>query len=381
MPETYTEVTRVGFGKRIQEALKGVIVGIILFFASFAVLWINEGRIDLSKVAKKAMVVNPNQIETAYEGQLISVSDTLTSPETIGDPSYLKPGNYIKLERIVEMYAWIEEERTRTETRPGGEEVRVTTYTYKKEWTRNPPDSSTFRHPEGHENPPMAIKEENFFVQVAKVGTYQIADVPGIRLPEPRHIAPTQDNVILDSNARLEGEYIFIGKGSLAKPQIGDLRISFRAVPSGIHATLFGKLEGGKVVPYYFKGKHRLYAALEGTREEAIAQLAWEHKVTTWILRIIGFLMMWLGLCLFFEPLNTLLDIFPFFGKVSRGLISLVMFVVALVLSSITIVVSMIVHNIVALIVVLLLICGGLWFWKKRRKFKTEQPVPSQPQS
>jgi len=114
MPEEYTEVTKVSWGKRIEKSFKGIILGIILFIASFFILWFNEGRVDFSKIAKLSVPVEANFVDEKAEGKFISVTGKLESNQTIGDPRFLKPGPYIKLVREVEMYAWVE----KTETKP-----------------------------------------------------------------------------------------------------------------------------------------------------------------------------------------------------------------------------------------------------------------------
>ena len=44
MVDRHTEVTRSGWGKRIGQSLSGALIGGLLFLASFALLWWNEGR-------------------------------------------------------------------------------------------------------------------------------------------------------------------------------------------------------------------------------------------------------------------------------------------------------------------------------------------------
>jgi len=66
-------------------------------------------------------------------------------------------------------------------------------------------------------------------------------------------------------------------------------------------------------------------------------------------------------------PISTFLDVVPFFGSLSRGLIGVVTLIVAIVLSIVTILISMIIHNIIALIATLVVLIGiFLWFWKKK---------------
>jgi len=377
MPEQYTEVTKIGWGKRVKESLQGIVFGIILFVGSFFVLWFNEGRVDLSKIAKLAVPVDPNIVDEKAEGKLISVTGKLESDQMLGDPEFLKPGPYIKLIREVEMYAWKEKTHTTRETKiGGGEEVR-TTYSYVKEWTSHPEDSSSFRHPEGHTNPAMPLEGETFFVESAKVGAYEFAPREADLSPLTS-ISLNSENVILTGTAKLEGNYIFIGQGTLTNPQIGDLRVSFKGVKTGQNVTLFGKLENGKVVPYYHKEKTRLYRLLAGSREEAIVQMAREYKINVWLFRIIGFLMMWIGLNLIFGPISTILDIVPIFGSVSKGLIGIVTFVVSLVFSIVTIIISMVFRNIIALILVLFLAVVGTIFWIKGKRKKQLSPEQKQ---
>ena len=47
----------------------------ILFLLSFVVLWMNEGRVNLSKVAKTSIIVSSEKINSEAEGKLISVTE------------------------------------------------------------------------------------------------------------------------------------------------------------------------------------------------------------------------------------------------------------------------------------------------------------------
>lgn len=367
MPDQFTEKTRKGFVERITESFVGMIIGIIFFIASFYILWTNEGRVDMSKIARTAIVLNPTSIDTSAEGRLVSVTGELKSEELLGDQKYLKPGPYIKIVREVEMYAWIERKKEKTERELGGSETKVVDYVYIKTWTSEPPDSSLFRYPTGHENPPMPLKTEVFIVEKAKVGIYEFFP-SSVVLPSPTEISLTADNLTLEEGAQLIGNYIFIGKGTLTEPQIGDIRISFKGVPTGRYATLFGRLEGGKIVPYYYKGQHQLYRVFFASREEAIKQLAKEHKALVWVFRLVGFVVMWLGLILLFSPLNVLFDVVPLLGRVSRTIIAIIMFFVAFLFSLVTIVISNLFHNILVLALVLFTIGGFMILWVSKKK-------------
>ncbi|MEO0107110.1 MAG: TMEM43 family protein [candidate division WOR-3 bacterium] len=372
MPDEYVEVKRTGWGQNIIKSISGIIIGFLMFIISFVVLWTNEGRTNLGKVAETALIVSPDAINSSADGKLVSITGTLETTTPIGDPEFLKPGKYVRLERIVEMFAWVEEKETKTEKKVGGTTEEKTVYRYKKEWTRNPKSSGEFKYPEGHENPYKSVSEQTFYAPSAKIGIYSF-DPQSATLPSARPVYLTTQNVIFSRNGKLVGtDYIFIGKGTFDNPQVGDIRLRFEAVQTGISVTLFGKKQGENIIAYLHKGRDRLFRALSGTREEAIATLKTEHKMIGWFLRIVGFLLMWIGLNLILGPIGAILDILPFLGNLSRGIIGVITFLVALVLSIVTILISMIFHNLVALIIFIIVVVALIFLLRRRKR-----PVPS----
>jgi hypothetical protein len=366
MSDDYVEVTNRSFGDNLFASIKGVIVGVVLFFAAFPILWWNEGRTDLSTVAKTAVVVNPDgSSKQAGEGKLVSVTGKLAVDGTIGDPDYLKPGSYVTLDREVEMYAWVETKETRTEKKLGGGSREVTTYSYDRKWTDHPQDSSEFRYPEEHENPGLEVHARSFTAPVAQVGVYKF-EPSDVELPSSTPIALTP--ALITRGSRLNGDYIYQGKGSIKAPVLGDLRISFSAVLPGKTVTLYGEQQGTTVIAFMHEGKDKLHRVVNGTHAEAIATLHAEHTATTWLLRALGFVLMWIGLGMTLGPFNAVLDIVPFVGSTGRMLVTLFMFPIAMALSVATIVISMIAHNPILLVVVTVAILGGAGFWLRARR-------------
>ncbi len=383
MANKITEVTTKSWGSKITESIKGVVFGIILFLASFVVLWVNEGRTDMSRVAMKETVpVNAAALDVANEGKPVSVTGMLSSYETIGDPEFLNPGKYLSLTRNVEMYAWVEKSESTTEKNVGGSETTTTTYSYVQEWTSSPADSSTFKDPAGHANPPMPYQDQTFYVNTAFVGVYPV-DVKSLSLPGQSEVVLNASMVNPRYTGMISGNYIFVKPGGYgyyggtSAPTVGDVRIHYTGLASDINMTVFGQLTGGQIVPFIYKGEDRLYHARFGTREEAIATLSQEHKTVGWILRLVGFLMMWIGLTMFFGPINAVLDVLPFLGNVGRGLVSIVMFFVALGLSIATIIVSMIAHNPIALIITIAILVGVVFLIGRLIKKKKAAPKPA----
>ncbi|NBX51334.1 hypothetical protein EBT25_15760 [bacterium] len=137
MPDTYTQTTTVGFGKRIMNSIGGVVMGVAMFFGSFGVLYWNEGRVDISDIAKKSEAISAETVYTGKDGAFVSMTGKIMGSEDIGDGMYLKPGPYLIVTRTAEMYAWEQESKSESQTNLGGSETTTTTYNYQKAWTED----------------------------------------------------------------------------------------------------------------------------------------------------------------------------------------------------------------------------------------------------
>ena len=412
MPDVVTKVTKQGWFSRLGGSIKGIFIGILLFLVSFGVLFWNEGRYDFSKMAKDAIPISSEQLNTdaAMNGKLVSVAGKLTTGEQLGDGLYLQPGDYISLVRNVEVYAWVENSSSESETNLGGSETTTTTYTYSKEWVNDAADHSTFEEPGGHENEDKSIPDADFKVNSAKVGVYDL-NIAQLSLPGPQTLSLSKEmltfempdvearmpddmvfsdffddeedtTVDLESKLRLEGTmYIFSGTGTLADPQIGDMRISYQVVPNNIEGTLFGKLDGSKITSYADKDNNKLYRFFSGSADDAVVTLHGEFKMALWLFRILGFLMMWIGLSMIFAPIGVLADVIPFLGSISRSALKFATFVISFILSVITIIVSAILHSWIALLVIAVLGAGfTYWYLKmKGQKVGAKKPEAATP--
>jgi hypothetical protein len=365
MADSFSTTTTTGYGSRIVNSIKGVVIGFILFIASFIVIYWNEGRVDLSAIAKTSTEISSTSVinNTPYAGKLISTNGIVNSEQIIGDNLYLNPDRFIAAERKVEMYSWIEKSESRSKTNTGGSETTTTTYTYSKDWTENPKSSSDFKQPAGHENPKKGLDGYINKVDTATIGTYKL-DPKSITLPSFTKFPLNSQNVTINDGAVIANDtYLFIEKGrggTFDSPEIGDLRVGYNVLRSGFDGVVFGKLSGDKIEPYFDKGV-TLYRLFTGTRDQAISTLHTEYTTLLWIFRLVGFMLMWFGLSALFGPISVILDFFPIFGSISRTLIGVITFIVAFVLSIITIVVSMILHSIIAIIIALIITVGALF--------------------
>lgn len=386
MPDSFTTTTTTGYGSRITNSIRGIITGLLLFVISFGLLYWNEGRVDLSNIAKTAVQVNSSVISTdlGLSGKLIYTTGTVSTDQTVGDGLYLNPGLFIGVNREVEMFSWVEKKESHSTTNAGGSKTTQTTYTYTKNWSEHPMDSSNFNQSTGHENPQKSLDSVTNEVFSATIGVYsfgpQVATLPGFS-----QLPLNSQNITLNDGAILANDnYIFIKKsegGTFDSPQIGDLRISYNVLRPGFSGTIFGTLNGSNIDSYSDQNGNNLYRVFDGTRDQAISTLHTEYTILLWILRLIGFLLMWFGLSALFGPISVLMDFLPIFGTIGRSLIGVTTFVVALVLSIITILVSMLLHSFMALIIALVITVGAIIVFfvvfKNKKVAKTPTVVDS----
>lgn len=391
MGDSFTEVTKTGYGKNVGKSIKGVLIGILLFLASFVVLWMNEGSVNMSKVADAAEEAPANKTDSSLNNQFVYVSGKLATTEKLGDPEFVKRGNYLSMSRSSEMYAWVEHSESETTEKRGGSTESKTTYTYSKEWTSSPADSSSFKIQEGHHNPPMKdyVKSTSFKVNTAKIGAWDV-EPQKMSLPSENDIKVNEGNIIRGKRAdgrRIVNGLIYIGKGSSANPKLGDVKVSFSALDNNIDATVFGLAKGDRVAKFSYSGKYKafrdqlrrddsMYRAFRGDRDTAIVTLAGEHKAKMWILRIVGFVLMLVGLQMILAPIHVIAKFLPFLQKVGKVVVKIIAFVVALVLSTVTILIAYIAHNIIGLIVIGAVSIGLIVFFASKGKNKKEEVTP-----
>ena len=354
MPDVFTERAHNSFGGNIINSIKGVLFGAILFIASFFVLYWNEGRLDYSQYAQKAIQLGP-AVEQSAQGKLISATGAVVSSESVGD-EYLRPGKYLAVKRVAEMYAWKQQTKSKTKNNTGGSSDTETTYSYAKEWNEHPWPSKSFKYPDGHENPTMPFGGAENKVKTAALGSYDLSfDQIQTRAEDfaPLVLAPEQ--VILSNQIKLENSsYLFFGKGAMAEPQVGDLRVSYQTLAPGREYTVFGKLTGQKIEPYLVeKNNSWFYPLIAGTRDAAVKKLSDNYTSALWIWRGVGFAMMWVGLMLLLGPLGALANFFPMLGALTKNMVFFITLPVALALSGAAILVAMVFHNLLVLLALL----------------------------
>jgi Transmembrane protein 43 len=349
--DQYTERTTTGFGSRLLQSIKGVLIGLLLFLAAFPVLWLNEGYAvrtarSLTEGAKTVISVAPDRVEQGNEGKLVHMTGRATTTDEARDPAFGVSVNAIKLHRKVEMYQWKETSTTRKEKQVGGSEVTTTTYSYAPVWSERTIDSTRFKKPEEHLNPAMPFSSAEYVASNVTLGAFRLnssmveqltaadpVDVSGAELPDS----------IQDKARPVESGFEV---GDPASPQVGDLRIAFTQLKDS-DVSIVARQLGNTFEPYSTKagGTIQLIATGVQSAENMFATAQTANSVRTWILRGVGMIVMLIGSALILGPLSTVADIVPFVGSLVQLGTGLISFAISLCLSLFTIAVAWIAYR------------------------------------
>ncbi|MBS7792088.1 TMEM43 family protein [Roseococcus sp. SDR] len=312
--DSFTETTSQSWFQRLGGAITGILVGLILLPVGGFLLFWNEGRAvqtarSLTEGAGLIQSASSERPDPALEGRLVHVAGAVSAAGVPRDPdlNVTPPAGTLRLTRRVEMYQWQEQTSSETRTRMGGGQETVTTYSYRRVWAEGRIDSSRFRQPDGHQNPEPRYQTRSFNADRVMLGGYRISDAQVNQIPAGTSLA------IPGGNAD-GGRYI--GQDP-QNPRVGDLRITWQvAAPDAL--SVIGAQVGDGFGPYATRAGDRLFM-IEAGRVPAAAmfQQAQADNVTlTWILRLVGTIVMFVGFLIIFNPLKVLADVIPFIGSI-----------------------------------------------------------------
>ena len=468
MSDSFTETTSTSWFSRIGNAFKGIVVGFCLFIAAFPLLFWNEGRTikqtkSLNETEAGLVLAKCDEVNQDYEGKPVYMTGDAKTEEELSDDYFPVTVNGFKLKRNVEMYQWVEHEKSETKKKLGGGEETVTTYTYTKEWCSSPINSGNFKMSAEHENPTWDFEGgeteaktgtlgaftltesiisrinwyEPFKVEVpttpATPETPAVQETPAVEetpaapetptveetpavpetpaveetpaVPEtptveetpatpetptveetpaapevpaadedpfdvpsettadeaPAEVpaAPVADaapastlttapavpaqtpEAIAAANGVPEG-YIYYKdgfyKGDPKKIAVGDVRVSFEYVPATETISLVSGQQGDTFAPYQTKYNQIELVEKGVVSPEAMFKHAHNaNSMLCWALRLAGFMMMFIGLKMIFEPLRVVADVVPFIGSIVGMGTGFVAFVLAAGFSLLTI--------------------------------------------
>jgi hypothetical protein len=351
--DSYTEVTSQSWFSRIGESIKGILVGFILFIIAFPLLWWNEGhsveRYNSLKEGQGLVISVPvDSVNLTNNGKLVHTKGMATTEEILKDDVFAVAAPAIQLQRLVTMYQWKESEATETKEQVGGSKTTTKTYSYDKQWSSDQINSSQFKQTAGHSNPTMPYKSQTFQAQNVSLGAFKLNSNQISRLSGEQDLsvqgvqAPAQ---LLGKPLTTAGAGFYVGANP-ADPQIGDLQIGFKVIkPTDV--SLVAQQQGNSFAAYQTKAGSDLdlleMGLLDANALFAIAQS--ENTAVTWMIRIGGFLLMWIGLSLILKPLSVLAAVLPFLGDLIAMGTGLFAFLLSLPFTLLTIAVAWIAYR------------------------------------
>ena len=412
----YTEVTRTGYGTRLKNSLGGVLIGILMFIGGTVLLWWNEGRAvktsDMLKEGQKNFVEmeNPAVKSPDMEGQLVHAVALATTTDSLSDGTFNVGAVAVKLHRTVEYYQWIEHEKTEKKDKIGGAQETTHTYTYSKEWTGSPVISGEFKDPDYqalnfvYQN----LEDASSAAENVSFGAYRLnqSQVGSFHNEKPMEVALDEDlskqmdkaardnaraflsrggllDLVPDSAAivHTQGNVVYIGRNPNV-PEVGDVKITFtKDMPSKV--SLIAKVAGDTFTYYKAKNGYKLDLLYmgENTAEEMFDSEHSTNKLITWLLRILGVLIVIGGLRSIVSIVPTLLKVLPFLGQIVETGLGLVCGIIGLVWSLIVIAIAWIRYRPV-LGITLLVIAAALIFLlvrrsRKKKAEKAQIPTPA----
>jgi hypothetical protein len=209
-----------------------IVVAALVLITLAAAGWFGYRHFDRQQAPIK---VSADRVDPANEGRHVQVTGRLTASSAARDGDMDIAAKAAVLLRKVEMFQWHE----RCE--------HGAACTYETAWSLQRIESSAFREPQGHENPPMRLVDAYFSGADLRLGAFTVgpelvaaqvalADHPVHAADLPPNLAAT----FADANGAL-----YAG-GDASHPRVGEVKVSYRIAPLG-EAVLRGVQHGNRL--------------------------------------------------------------------------------------------------------------------------------------
>jgi len=209
-----------------------IAVGALALAALAAAGWFGYRHFDRPPALIK---VSADRVDPVNEGRRVQVSGRLTASSAARDADMDIAAGAAVLVRKVEMLQW----RERCE--------HGAACTYETAWSSQRVDSSGFREPQGHENPPARLVDAHFAGADLKLGAFlpdpELVAAQVALADHPVHAANLPPNlaaVFADASGAL-----YAG-GDAAHPRVGEVKVSYRIAPLG-EVVLRGVQHGNRL--------------------------------------------------------------------------------------------------------------------------------------
>ncbi len=405
----YQETTTTSYGSRLGGAFKNIFGGILLVIVATILLCWNEGR-----AVKRARAINDSEkncvemadvtnVDAQFNGKLVHCVGNAVTTDTLRDANFGVSVNAIALNRDVEYYQWVEKESSQTRDKVGGGQETVTTYTYTLEWVPSPVSSGQFHDP-AYQNKNFVyvnVEGQDWLASNVNYGAYKlpgwiVSSISGSQAAEIKmdSAMTTQWNNTIKANLGISGtinaNYVFVEGNqvyfgaSKASPAVGDVRVTVTYVPSNQQVSLIAKVNNDTFEEYIAKNGKTFSAVDMGniSAEQMFQSARQSNKILSWVLRIVGILLVIAGFKAMVSILPTLLKVLPFLGQGVEAITGFACTILGIVWSFVFIALAWVAYRPVVAIVLALAIVALIVLLKRRSKeaeAKMEQAPQPQP--
>lgn len=356
--------------------LKGtaaLVGGLLLFVTAFPLLFWNEGRAvntarALNQGANRVILIQPQPINPKHDRALVHLSATASPTQALRDPTLGLEVEALRLRRTVEMYQWKNVSSTEDEQ---SQALR---------WSEILVDSSNFPV-EQHNPKALPFKSATLTAPLVVMGDFQLDQSLTQRLfefqplPLGPAILPTVEKALGLTGVALESGYLYLpyGSGNPSEAKLGDVRVRLEYIPPTLVSVVAqqngNRLEGlkasGATVALIRAGQHSAPAMFD----QAISN----NNSLTIALRVVGFVLMLLGLRIAVSPIVQATRWIPVVSDLSRLGANLFAGVLALVLSLGSVALAWIIYRPLIALGLIGLAAASLWWARRVAQQRSQQ--------
>ena len=354
--------------RRSKKEKSGIIAGFVLIIISIILLFYNESRaVDTERVisfAKDSYIeVSSAKIDKNNNDKLVVTSGKIDLlNDSVSDNEFNVNVKSAKLVRVVEMYQWHEDCKDDSD----GQEV----CTYTKEWSNTIVDDTNFDS--GHVNPDvMSYSSSELYMSNVNLGEYVLDINLLCQLSTVKQYKDLDEKIAKNKGLYIvDGMYTTYDKDE--EIEIGDLRIKF-LYNDASDISVMGVQKDNRFVEFSPEGT--TYKILE-LREsimngkEFLEDLTKSNSTLTWVLRLVGTVLMIAGIASILKFVSFLASFIPLFGKLVVNGIFIVSVLVGVILSLIIIAISWFAVRPVLSILLIAIVIGLIILLRKYNKKK-----------
>ncbi len=310
------------FMGKIMNSIGGMLIGFLLIPVSFFVVGYSSCRERTTEALRDAQAVgSASATQPEYATGKIQAAP-------LGDPPYVRAGNYLQLSRSVQIYAYKEIKGDKEKNEP----ARCETH-----WTSSP-DRSLGEGCRGKSNPNIRTPTTN-----PKVSTVRLtADGKTYTFNYPQASTYGLPSANIDGSKVTglveNGGYFYMNQNCAGSPYVGCERISYSgySYDPGAEYTIIGKSSGNTFAQYTSARDNKYLAFGAGNLSQTMESISSSDFMMTLILFIISVACLGGGMAMIVGPLLSLIEYIPIIGGFGAGLIRVIFFIFAFVIMAIT---------------------------------------------